>query len=64
MIVIHVILFSIDAAIDRLDEAVRILGRLATTHGLSGPNIFLLSRILGAMQDPGAWSGVYVLAGK
>jgi adenylate cyclase len=49
---------------DHLQDAARILGRLVTPFGLGGPTLFLLSRILGAMQDRGTWSGVYVLPGK
>ncbi len=47
-----------------LQESANILGTLVPRFGLSGPNLFLMSRILGAMQDPHTWSGVYVLPGK
>jgi adenylate cyclase len=47
-----------------LQESSRILGALVPRFGLMGPNLFLLSRILGAMQDPHSWSGVYTLPGK
>jgi adenylate cyclase len=47
-----------------LQESANILGALVPRFGLSGPNLFLMSRILGAMQDPHTWSGVYVLPGK
>ncbi len=53
-----------EAGPDRLEEAARILGRLAATFGLTGPGVFLLARVLGAMQDRGSWSGVYTLPGK
>jgi adenylate cyclase len=53
-----------EAGPDRLDEAAKILGSLVRTHGVSGPNLFLMSRILGAMQDRKTWSSVYVLPGK
>jgi adenylate cyclase len=53
-----------EAGPDRLQDAARILGRLVTTYGLAGPNRFLLSRVLSAMQDRNAGCGVYVLPGK
>jgi adenylate cyclase len=53
-----------EAGPDHLQDAAKVLGQLVTPFGLSGPNLFLLSRILGAMQDRGTWSGVYVLPGK
>jgi adenylate cyclase len=49
---------------DHLEKAARILGRLVTPFGLTGPTLFLMSRILGAMQDRAAWSDVCVLPGK
>jgi adenylate cyclase len=53
-----------EAGPDRLQEAAMTLTRLVTPFGVSGPCLFLLSRILGALQDRGTWSGVYVLPGK
>jgi adenylate cyclase len=53
-----------EAGPEQLQEAARVLGSLVTPFGLGGPNLFLLSRILGAMQDRLTWSGVYVLPGK
>jgi adenylate cyclase len=49
---------------EHLQEAARIMGSLVIPFGVSGPNLFLMSRILGAMQDRGTWSGVHVLPGK
>lgn len=53
-----------EAGPEHLQKAAMTLGRLVTPFGLGGPNLFLLSRVLGAMQDRGSWSGVYVLPGK
>ena len=53
-----------EAGPEQLQDAARALGRLVTPFGISGPNLFLLSRILGAMQDRDTWSDVYVLPGK
>lgn len=53
-----------EAGPDHLQDAAKILGRLVTPYGVAGPNLFLLSRVLGAMQDRTTWSGVYVLPGK
>jgi adenylate cyclase len=53
-----------EAGPDHLQEAARVLGSLAIPFGVSGPNLFLLSRILGALQDHDTWSDVYVLPGK
>ena len=53
-----------EAGPEHLQEAAKILGGLVTSFGLSGPSLFLLSRILGAMQDRRAWSSVCVLPGK
>ena len=53
-----------EAGPDHLQDAAKILGRLATKYGLAGPNRFLLSRVLSAMQDRNAGGGVYVLPGK
>jgi adenylate cyclase len=49
---------------DHLQEAAQVLTGLATPFGVKGPNLFLLARILGAMQDRDTWSKVYVLPGK
>jgi adenylate cyclase len=49
---------------EHLDEAAKVLGSLVQPYGVSGPNLFLLSRILGAMQDRSTWSSVYILPGK
>jgi adenylate cyclase len=49
---------------ENLHEAARILGSMVAPFGLVGPNLFLLSRVLGAMQDRSSWSSVYVLPGK
>jgi len=53
-----------EAGPDHCEEAVRVLGGLVTRFGVTGPNLFLMSRILGAMQDRNTWSSVYVLPGK
>jgi adenylate cyclase len=53
-----------EAGPEHLQGAAKVLGSLVTPFGVSGPNLFLLSRILGAMQDRGTWSKVYVLPGK
>ena len=53
-----------EAGPDHLQDAGKILGRLVTKYGLAGPNRFLLSRVLSAMQDRNAGCGVYVLPGK
>jgi adenylate cyclase len=53
-----------EAGPDHLQDAAKVLGSLVGPFGVSGPNLFLLSRILGAMQDRAAWSKVYVLPGK
>jgi adenylate cyclase len=53
-----------EAGPDQLQDAAKVLGSLVTPFGVSGPHLFLLSRILGAMQDRGTWSGVYVVPGK
>jgi adenylate cyclase len=49
---------------DHLQEAAGILGRMVAPFGLRGPNLFLMSRVLMAMQDRNTWSSVYVLPGK
>jgi adenylate cyclase len=53
-----------EAGPEHLEEAVQILGSLVRPFGLRGPNLFLMSRLLGAMQDRGTWSSVYALPGK
>jgi adenylate cyclase len=49
---------------EHLQEAARVLGSQVTSCGLAGPNLFLLTRILSAMQDRATWSATCVLPGK